>query len=317
MTATMETPAPAIPGVGAQISLMGVFDALPMGAQVSTGTGSQRTVWERVEDRSDGQHMWRNTTTDSLPIRGGNFSGAVTSGETILVSLPGVPEVPEVPNVPEITTNEVKVGDVLLDDREGSAQNAWVVVGLDRTREVDLMEFRHLDVDPQWRYARMTYSSRAFVRRHHRYPVTPEWASVMPSLADVLLRRDGQTPMEQTAVPPALLDDLREYAVGNDANFLALLARHGINTTAHTTRVEITGTTAWTPAPSVVLDQGVVTRDFVINEVEDEVTVSWIRSVMVEKQGFGCTCDQVDRDDLTSFLPPSYEAYDFEVECGA
>src|SRR5262245_27901545 len=84
-------------------------------------------------------------------------------------------------------------------------------------------------------------------------------------------------------------------------------------TVEHRTAVRITGDTYFTISASDARRE--LGDDFEITDVEDGSRVYWQRTVYLTNEGVGCTCDQVERDDLDDYLPDDYNNYDWTTEC--
>ena len=116
-------------------------------------------------------------------------------------------------------------------------------------------------------------------------------------------------------IPESLVTDLHTYAASVvDGDFEALLELHGIGRQrAHTSEVRITGTTWWSPPTDQVRDGVSLGSEFEVDS--DTVAVRWARTVQIERQGVGCTCDEVDEDMLRPWCPPDYGDLDWSINC--
>lgn len=119
-----------------------------------------------------------------------------------------------------------------------------------------------------------------------------------------------------TAIPRDLRADLIQHATRvDDEDLDAMMLDYGMGIERdHEVDVLLTGHTYWTPSHGECRDQ--LGDNFTVDEVDDSVTIRWTRSVSITKRGIGCTCDEVEREDVDDYLPPDYETWDFTAECG-
>jgi len=312
MTTTAEAPATIpIPAVGQVLAAMVEFEALPIGSVVRT-TGSAPDSWVRVDDRGDGTHMWRTVSGATLPIRGANFAGAITSGYVTVASIGGEAG----SNEPMVSSEQVKVGDTFF--QFGAQDRAFVVVLLDAgAHECQVAEFVR-NQEGVMVFNRMTHCSRNYVVARPRYPVTPDWAQAVIPMAVLLYNRGsaaGATGMAE--VPEGLVNDLTRYGREvDDGDFDAILRRHNLVETDHRIAVRIEGTSEWAPTRAQVTQVGVLAPDLFLTEgVEGTVQVRWSRVVDVTRTGRGCQCSTISDGDVTGFLPPNTTRFTHTQTC--
>lgn len=271
------------------------FGALDVGTEVvvkSRTLGDQR--WTKVAEG------WSH---NGSVIRPEHFVGAVTAGKVLLA-----------------TEEPLRPGDWI---ESGMYQHYVVANGLLPSGNLRTVRFRRglyhsvTDVAP----GVLTNATDATVQRM----APPEWAERVTGLAQTVtdlmrendrLRALPTLGVGQVAVNEGLVSRLQQYADdAGDVGLDEILDDNGVGREReHASRIYLSGTATSTMSYDEAGDY-LNDSDVEIDDIEDGSLIRWSKTVYESRTGRGCTCEEWDRNELSSYLPDNVDSWDFEATC--